>query len=36
MVMSSLFEGKTWSAVAVSGLALVFLGQWLLLRARKA
>jgi drug/metabolite transporter (DMT)-like permease len=36
MGMSSLFEGKTWSAVAVSGLALVLLGQWLLLRVRKA
>ena len=36
MVMSSLFEGKTWSAMAVSGLALVLLGQWLLLRARRA
>jgi drug/metabolite transporter (DMT)-like permease len=36
MVMSSLFEGKTWSVMAVSGLALVLLGQWLLLRARRA
>jgi drug/metabolite transporter (DMT)-like permease len=36
MVMSSLFEGKTWSVMAVSGIALVLLGQWLLLRARRA
>jgi drug/metabolite transporter (DMT)-like permease len=36
MLMSSLFEGKTWNALALSGLALVLAGQWLLLRARGA
>lgn len=36
MLMSSLFEGKTWNAMAVSGLTLVLLGQWLLLQARRA
>jgi len=36
MLMSSLFEGKTWSVMAFSGLALVLLGQWLLLRAHRA
>jgi drug/metabolite transporter (DMT)-like permease len=36
MLMSTLFEGKTWNALAGSGLALVLVGQWLLLRARSA
>jgi drug/metabolite transporter (DMT)-like permease len=36
MLVSSLFEGKTWGPMAVGGLALVLLGQWLLLRARRA
>jgi drug/metabolite transporter (DMT)-like permease len=36
MLISTLFEGKTWGPMAVSGLALVLLGQWLLLRARRA
>jgi drug/metabolite transporter (DMT)-like permease len=35
MGVSSLFEGKTWSAPAFAGLALVLVGQWLLLRARR-
>ncbi len=33
MVMSSLFEDKEWSAMGLGGVALVLLGQWLLLRA---
>jgi drug/metabolite transporter (DMT)-like permease len=36
MSVSSLFEGKTWGAAAFGGLALVLVGQWLLLRARRA
>jgi drug/metabolite transporter (DMT)-like permease len=36
MLMSTLFEGKTWTATAISGLVLVVLGQWLLLRTRRA
>lgn len=36
MAMSALFEGKKWGGSALGGLALVVLGQWLLLRARKA
>jgi drug/metabolite transporter (DMT)-like permease len=35
MTVSSVFEGKSWSPMAISGLALVLLGQWLLLRARQ-
>jgi drug/metabolite transporter (DMT)-like permease len=34
MLVSTLFEGKTWTALALSGLALVLAGQWLLLRVR--
>ena len=36
MLMSTWFEGKTWNATAIGGLALVLVGQWLLLRARSA
>ena len=36
MTMSTLFEGKTWGAIAIAGVALVLAGQWLLLRTRKA
>ena len=32
MAMSTLFEGKTWSAAGVGGLAAVLTGQWMLLR----
>ena len=35
MVISTAFEGKTWGAAALGGVALVIFGQWLLLRARK-
>ena len=35
MLVSSVFEGKTWGPMAFGGLALVLLGQWLLLRARR-
>ncbi len=35
MLMSSLFEGKTWEPTAFVGVTLVVLGQWLLLRARQ-
>jgi drug/metabolite transporter (DMT)-like permease len=34
MAMSARFEGKRWSAMGIGGVALVLLGQWLLLRAR--
>jgi len=36
MTVSSVFEGKSWGPLAIGGLALVLLGQWLLLRARRA
>jgi drug/metabolite transporter (DMT)-like permease len=36
MLISALFEGKHWSGSAFGGIALVVLGQWLLLRARRA
>ncbi|HUN27333.1 MAG TPA: EamA family transporter [Steroidobacteraceae bacterium] len=36
MLMSSLFEGKRWGGLAVIGVALVVLGQWLLLRTQRA
>jgi drug/metabolite transporter (DMT)-like permease len=35
MTVSSVFEGKSWSPMALGGLALVLIGQWLLLRARR-
>lgn len=35
MLMSSLFEGKSWEPTAFAGVTLVVLGQWLLLRAGK-
>lgn len=34
MAMSTLFEGKTWGLTGVLGVALVLLGQWLLLRTQ--
>lgn len=36
MTVSALFEGKSWGMLALGGVALVLLGQVLLLRARKA
>lgn len=36
MVVSTLFEGKTWGLLALGGVALALLGQVLLLRARRA
>ncbi len=36
MLISSLFEGKTWGMLALGGIALVVAGQWLLLRAKRA
>lgn len=35
MLMSSLFEAKTWGLLALSGVALALAGQWLLLRVRR-
>jgi drug/metabolite transporter (DMT)-like permease len=35
MVMSTRFEGKRWSAMGMGSVALVVLGQWLLLRMRQ-
>jgi drug/metabolite transporter (DMT)-like permease len=36
MTMSALFESKKWGAAALSGVSLVVVGQWMLLRMRKA
>lgn len=36
MIMSSLFEGKSWGLMAMGGVALTLTGQVLLLRTRKA
>ncbi len=36
MAMSTLFEDKTWGLAGLAGVALVLLGQWLLLRAQAA
>jgi AhpD family alkylhydroperoxidase len=36
VTMSTLFEAKTWNIVSVSGIALVLVGQRLLLRAQEA
>lgn len=35
MTVSTLFEGKTWGLLALGGVALILLGQGLLLRARR-
>jgi drug/metabolite transporter (DMT)-like permease len=35
MTVSSIFEGKHWGRAAIGGVALVIVGQWLLLRTRK-
>ena len=35
MGISSVFEGKRWSVLALGGLSLVLFGQWLLLRSRQ-
>jgi drug/metabolite transporter (DMT)-like permease len=32
MAMSTLYEGKTWNALGLGGVVIVFVGQWLLLR----
>lgn len=34
MAMSTLFEGKRWGLIGLLGVALVLLGQWLLLRTQ--
>jgi drug/metabolite transporter (DMT)-like permease len=36
MVVSSLFEAKTWGLLALAGIAIVLTGQWLLLREKRA
>jgi drug/metabolite transporter (DMT)-like permease len=36
MLISSLFEQKSWGSLAFGGLGLVILGQWILLRTRRA
>jgi len=36
MLVSTLFEGKTWGMLALGGIVLVLIGQMLLLRAKKA
>ena len=35
MVVSTLFEGKSWGVLALGGVALVLFGQFLLLRSRR-
>ncbi len=35
MLVSAVFEAKTWGLVAMCGVALVLAGQWLLLRAKR-
>jgi drug/metabolite transporter (DMT)-like permease len=35
MLVSTLFEAKTWGLLALGGIALVLAGQWLLLRAKR-
>lgn len=35
MLVSTLFEAKTWGLMALSGVALVLFGQWLLLKAKR-
>lgn len=36
MLISSVFEAKTWGGLALGGIALVVAGQWLLLRVKRA
>jgi drug/metabolite transporter (DMT)-like permease len=36
MTVSALFEGKSWGLMALGGVALVLVGQFLLLRAKRA
>jgi drug/metabolite transporter (DMT)-like permease len=36
VTMSTMFEGRKWSIVSVSGIALVLVGQWLVLRVQNA
>jgi hypothetical protein len=36
MLMSSLFEQKSWGPLALGGVGLVLFGQWLLLRVKRA
>jgi drug/metabolite transporter (DMT)-like permease len=36
MLVSTLFEGKSWGLLALGGVALVLAGQWLLLKARQS
>jgi hypothetical protein len=36
MLVSTLFEAKTWGLLALGGIALVLSGQWLLLRAKRS
>jgi drug/metabolite transporter (DMT)-like permease len=36
MLMSALFEGKSWGVLALGGVVLLLLGQFLLLRTRRA
>lgn len=35
MLVSTLFEAKTWGLLALGGVALVLAGQWLLLKAKR-
>lgn len=36
MIVSTLFEGKTWGLLALGGIVLALSGQWLLLRAKRS
>jgi drug/metabolite transporter (DMT)-like permease len=35
MIVSAIFEGKRWSALALAGVVVIGAGQWLLLRASR-
>lgn len=35
MLVSTLFEGKSWGVLALGGVALVLAGQWLLLKSKR-
>ena len=36
MLVSTLFEGKSWGVLAIGGVVLVLAGQWLLLRSKRS
>jgi drug/metabolite transporter (DMT)-like permease len=36
VTISTLFEGKKWNVVSISGIVLILVGQWLVIRAQNA